>query len=917
MEATRYGTQVESRGIYHGLPVYPRDLQGLNAIVAGANGISGHHAVNVLAQNPQRWAKIYCLSRRPPAVPEDIGNNLTDPRRDYVFFYAHAHIPVDGGSPDDYVRNDEELCRVNGRLLKNFLDALVLANNRPKGILLQTGGKSYSGHYGPYKVPMEEWDARLNVGPNFYHIQEDILWKYCEGNSVHWTVTMPMAVLGAVPDSSMNICFILAIYASVCQYLNETLAFPGDRFCWQCITDESSATLSAYLAEWAMLSGKANNQRLNSVDGMHFTYESFWPQMASWYGIPWSGPTEDGITEVEYGISPPPRGYGPKGKIGFKFTFTSWAERPEVQQAWREIAKRDDLRHKALPNPSVFAFGDWVVFRREPATAASMIKARKMGWHGVVDSYECHLECFETLAKLKMIPKVPRVNVKFLLLFNKYGHGINHIKGPFWAAFTDLWRMLDVWNGHAETTHIRLHQKYGKLVRLGPRCVSVSDPKAIKIIYGFNSGFIKSDFYTLFRAVAKGRILQSMVNITDESFHAKLRRSVSNAFAMSTLVQFEPLVDSTISVFLDQLSRLHSDRDGDAAVCDLGVWLQFFAFDVIGELTFSKRLGFVDRGMDVDHIMREIDKVGKYVAPIGQMPFLDKLFKKNPVRLFCSKWGLIRENAPVVDFARKQMATHSANGGTQKSSGIGLKRDFLSRFREAQSSSPDFITEERVLGLTVGDVLGGSDTTAISLRAIFYYLLKNPEKMAKLMHELEDEVQAGHFRQDDGLPKWEEVRNLPYLTAVVKEAFRIFPATALMLERIVPQQGVSICGEFLPGGTTVGCNAWALHQDRSIFGEDPEMFRPERWIEASEEELTGMNNTMFVFGAGPRACLGKNISYLEIYKVVPAILLRFELALARPNEDWEFHNAWLAKQKNLQVVLKARSKKSSQVLGNE
>lgn len=92
-----------------------------------------------------------------------------------------------------------------------------------------------------------------------------------------------------------------------------------------------------------------------------------------------------------------------------------------------------------------------------------------------------------------------------------------------------------------------------------------------------------------------------MFNTTDEEFHAKLRRAVSNAYAMSSLVQFEPFVDSTTTEFLKQLSERYADRpDG---ICDFSAWLQFYAFDVMGELTFSKRLGFVDRGVDVDNII--------------------------------------------------------------------------------------------------------------------------------------------------------------------------------------------------------------------------------------------------------------------------------------------------------------------------
>ena len=82
--------------------------------------------------------------------------------------------------------------------------------------------------------------------------------------------------------------------------------------------------------------------------------------------------------------------------------------------------------------------------------------------------------------------------------------------------------------------------------------------------------------------VANGRELHSMFNTTDEVFHAKLRRAVSNSYAMSTLVKFEPLVDSTTEAFLKQIKQRFANRKDDSGICDFGTWLQYYAFDVIG-----------------------------------------------------------------------------------------------------------------------------------------------------------------------------------------------------------------------------------------------------------------------------------------------------------------------------------------------
>lgn len=187
------------------------------------------------------------------------------------------------------------------------------------------------------------------------------------------------------------------------------------------------------------------------------------------------------------------------------------------------------------------------------------------------------------------------------------------------------------------------------------------------------------------------------------------------------------------------------------------------------------------------------------------------------------------------------------------------------------------MTHERVLAVTVANMFAGSDTTAITLRALFYNLLRHPEDMKTLMEELWAQKEKGIFDNEEGLVNWDDVRELPFLSAVIKETLRCHPAAGLTLERIVPAGGVTICGRFIPAGTIVGCNAWTVHRD-SLFGERTDEFRPQRWLDASVEQRRLMENSVFSFGAGARTCIGKNISLLEIYKLVPAVLLRFEVS---------------------------------------
>lgn len=258
---------------------------------------------------------------------------------------------------------------------------------------------------------------------------------------------------------------------------------------------------------------------------------------------------------------------------------------------------------------------------------------------------------------------------------------------------------------------------------------------------------------------------------------------------------------------------------------------------------------------------------------------MDCLLLKNPIRLFLTRIGILNATSPVVAFAKNRMTARlaSTKAPSETEAGAQPNRDFLTRFLEASEKDPEFMHQNRVLALTTANMFAGSDTTAITLRAIFYFLLRNPEKLQKLLQELDQEQIAGHF-SDSPLVKWREVQGLSYLTAVIKEALRCHPAAGLPLERIIPPKGIEICGNILPGGTIVGCSAWTVHRSEIVFGPETNKFRPERWIEATETQKAKMTSCLFSFGAGARTCVGKNISYLEMYKLVPALLRTYEVS---------------------------------------
>lgn len=238
----------------------------------------------------------------------------------------------------------------------------------------------------------------------------------------------------------------------------------------------------------------------------------------------------------------------------------------------------------------------------------------------------------------------------------------------------------------------------------------------------------------------------------------------------------------------------------------------------------------------------------------------------------------------IVRFAARKMMERYDN---LQSGTAPILPDFLDRFIQAGTKDPEFMDQQKVLSLTLVNVFAGGDTTAIALSATFYFLLKTPVALQKLVAEIDQ----ASFAQDDGIVSYSEAIQLPYLKAVIQESLRVFPGIGMPLERVVPSGGLDVCGYFLPAGTIVGTSAWPLHAKESIFGAQPREFRPERWIEASEAQASLMNSAMFAFGMGARSCVGQNISLLQMYKVVPTILRKYKVFInSRTSPIYRVHN---------------------------
>ncbi len=163
-------------------------------------------------------------------------------------------------------------------------------------------------------------------------------------------------------------------------------------------------------------------------------------------------------------------------------------------------------------------------------------------------------------------------------------------------------------------------------------------------------------------------------------------------------------------------------------------------------------------------------------------------------------------------------------------------------------------------------IQAGADTTATAMGCTLRYLLTSPTALSRAIAEIDLAENAGLLSSPI---KFDETqKHLPFFVACIKEGLRLQPPATNLFARVVPKEGKLIDGHFIAGGTEVTSYAYVVQRDSTLYGDDAEVFRPERWLE-SEERRSELEAAQFVFGMGPRVCLGKDVALLELCKLLP------------------------------------------------
>ncbi|GKT67738.1 cytochrome P450 pisatin [Colletotrichum tofieldiae] len=480
---------------------------------------------------------------------------------------------------------------------------------------------------------------------------------------------------------------------------------------------------------------------------------------------------------------------------------------------------------------------------------------------------------------------------------------LRSVPGPPLASVTNLWYFQRLKQGSFEKVNLALHEKYGPVVRYGPNRYSINDPEVSKTVYGHGTQFIKSSWYTTWQPSEDVWNLFSDRSITR---HSRNRRFYSNAYSMTSLVHYEPYLDECGALFSQRLSEFIKA----GAPVDFGHWFQCFAFDAVAMMTYGKRLGFLDSGEDIGKVIQNLDENLVYSSLAGIYPFIHRKVLPLSDKL-ASILGAAKLTY-VLKFTNDRISEMRALPASiikpkHDANGAPIGESFLSKFLAKHYEEPEQFTNYHLLIGCASNMVAGSDTTGISLSAILYLLLKNPGTLKQLREEIADFSGRGELSE---APTFKQSQQMPYLQAVLKESLRVHPAVALPLERVVPPSGATINGRFFPEGTIVAINCWVHHRNKDIFGEDADQFRPERWLIDDGAKLSVMNRNWIPFGLGSRTCLGKNVSILEMSKLIPRIIRDFDFKLegdaALPGGAWKTRNAWFLKPRNFHVRVERR-----------
>ncbi|KAL8529628.1 hypothetical protein ACS0TY_006891 [Phlomoides rotata] len=367
------------------------------------------------------------------------------------------------------------------------------------------------------------------------------------------------------------------------------------------------------------------------------------------------------------------------------------------------------------------------------------------------------------------------------------------------------------------------------------------------------SNYDKGDF---FKTAMKDFLGDGIFNTDGENW--KFQRQVSShEFNTKSLRKFiETVVDSELS---DRLIPILQNAAAEKTVLDFQDILQRFAFDNVCKIAFGYDPAYLSPSLPEEKFAVAFDKAAK-LSTYRFRSFIPNFWKIKRALNFGSEKQLAIAVKEIREFAKEIIMNKK-----QGRSSVESVDDLLSRFLSSGHSDEDFVTD-----IVISFILAGKDTTSAALTWFFWLLSSHPEVETQILMEIEE--------KSESVSAYDEVKHMIYTHASLCESMRLYPP--------VPVDGKEALGDdVLPDGTIVkkgmrvSYHPYAMGRVEKVWGKDWAEFRPSRWLEGGEK-WSFVNRDSFtypVFQAGPRICLGKEMAFLQMKRVVAAVLQRFKV----------------------------------------
>ena len=395
---------------------------------------------------------------------------------------------------------------------------------------------------------------------------------------------------------------------------------------------------------------------------------------------------------------------------------------------------------------------------------------------------------------------------------------------------------------------MKLHAKYGMVVRVLPDELSFIGPTAWQDIYTARPQLPKPIIGTL----ESPNGVRPVVTIPDAENHGRQRKIISHAFSDRALLSQEYILQKYSDLLIARLKDQCKLQDDCLDICS---WYNYTTFDVLGDLCFGESFGCLETAENHPWIASIFIgvKVAQLFTVFHHFPPLNSIVK------LCLPQSVHDESQKSYTFTRERVDKRIASNSDRP--------DFMKYI--LQNNYSGGMSREEVDSTTTLLVLAGSETSATTLTSATYFALKNPTVMTRLMREIRDAFKS---QEDITIAA---VTNLPYLHAVIQEALRMHPTNPISLPRVVDRPDVVVCGMTIPQGVStslsdipeccfrssfqvrIGVSPKTAFRSPSNFVE-PDTFIPERWLSDADPRFAQDNKEVFEpFMVGPRNCIGK------------------------------------------------------------